>query len=205
MQTTPEPDLLTSRQLERTANVLRLTEWLLFWVQLGLAIASGIMLVFAASGRNFSQAVTTPVPGAVRTWQGTTPGLGIGIFWAVCGIIALFVSLYFAFRLTRLARRLRHPNPTVHPRRADVVRLLRLGTIVSLVGLLLAIIGGGATLSVLLVKSIAVPQGVAVYNPTRLIRPLDIFVAMANMNAIAAHFVGMATSLGLYRWLHRSD
>lgn len=75
--------------------------------------------------------------------------------------------------------------------------------IVGLIGMLLSILGGGATLGVLLSKSVAQPQGVAIYDPTRIIRSLDIFVALANMNAIAAHFVGTVTSLSLLNWLHR--
>lgn len=39
----------------------------------------------------------------------------------------------------------------------------------------------------LLSKSIAQPQGVAIYDPTRIIRALDIFVAIANMSGIAPH------------------
>jgi hypothetical protein len=78
-----------------------------------------------------------------------------------------------------------------------------LGAIAGLVGMLLTILGGGATLGVLLAKSIAQPQGVAIYDPNRIIRSLDIFVAMANMNGIAAHFIGTATSLGLLNWLYR--
>jgi hypothetical protein len=55
---------------------------------------------------------------------------------------------------------------------------------------------------VLLSKSIAQPQGVAIYDPTRIIRALDIFVAIANMRGIAAHFVGTGASAGLFIWLH---
>lgn len=193
-------------KLNQVANVLRLVGWLGFCIQLLLAAASVLMLVFAISGRNFSQAATAiaPVPGAgVRSVEpGTTPGIGIGIFWAVCGILTLLVSVYLAFRQTRFAKRLRNPNADIHPKRANVMQILRLGVIVGFVGMLLFILGGGATLGVLLAKSIAQPQGVAIYDPTRIIRSLDIFVAMANMNGIAAHFVGVVASLGLFNWLH---
>jgi Protein of unknown function (DUF3611) len=112
-------------------------------------------------------------------------------------------SVYLAFRQTRYAKRLRHPNSALYPSKTEVLKFLKLGVIVGLVGLALTILGGGATLSVLLAKSIAQPQGVAIYDPSRIIRSLDILVAMANMNGIAAHFVGLITSLGLFKWLQQ--
>ncbi|MCY7274132.1 MAG: DUF3611 family protein, partial [Phormidesmis sp. CAN_BIN44] len=132
-----------------------------------------------------------------------TPGIGIGIFWAVCGILALLAGIYFAFRQTRLARRLRHADALKHPTKAEVMTVLRLGAIVGLVGMLLTILGGGATLGVLLTKSIAQPQGMAIYDPTRMIRSIDILVAMANMSGITANFVGTVASLSVFEWLHR--
>jgi Protein of unknown function (DUF3611) len=204
MQTSLEPDI-SSEKLQLIARVLKISEWLSFWLQLALGAATVLLLIFAISGRSFNQALP-PVnigPAAVGVRQSVTPGIGIGIFWAVAGVVTLLLGLYIAFRLTRFARRLRRVEPSLHPRKADVLQVLRLGVIVGLVGMLLTILGGGATLGLLLAKSIAQPQGVAIYDPTRIIRALDIFVALANMNGIAAHFVGAVTSLGLLRWLHR--
>jgi hypothetical protein len=188
MQTESESASLATK-LQGIAVAFRLVGWLGFWIQLGLAAASGLALAFVVSGRNFSKE--------------TTPGIGIGIFWAVCGILVLLFHVYLDFRYTRIARRLRQPNPDLHPKKADVIQILRLGVIVSLVGMLLTILGGGASLGVLLAKSIAQPQGVAIYDPVRIVRALDIFVAMANVNGIAGHFVGTVASLGLLNWLHR--
>ncbi len=189
---------------KRVATILRLVGWIGLWLQLGLGVAAGLTLVFAISGRSFSQAITpNPTAEAVNFSIGTTPGIGIGIFWAVCGILVLLVSVYLSFRETRFAKRLRNPDRNLHPKKAEVMQILRLGVIVGLVGMLLTILGGGATLGVLLAKSVAQPQGVAIYDPNRIIRALDIFVALANMNGIAAHFVGTVASLGLYDWLHR--
>lgn len=188
---------------ERVATILRLVGWIALWIQIALGAASSLLLVLAISGRNFNQAVTSvPGTGVVNSGGGTTPGIGIGIFWAFCGILALLFGVYLAFRQTRFARRLRNPNHSLHPKKTEVMRVLRLGVIAGLVGMLIAILGGGATLGVLLSKSIAQPQGVAIYDPNRIIRSLDIFVAMANMNGIAANFVGTVASLGLYNWLH---
>ncbi len=194
-------------KLEKIGNVLRLTGWIGLSAQIGFGTIAVLMLMFAIAGRSFSQATALPsgaVPGVVANVnRGTTPGIGIGIFWAVCGILALLVGIYFAFRQTRLARRLRHADTMKHPTKAEVMNVLRLGTIVGLVGILLTVLGGGATLGVLLSKSIAQPQGIAIYDPTRGIRSIDIMVAMANMSGIAAHLVGTVASLSVFEWLHR--
>jgi hypothetical protein len=205
MQTQSEASII-EHKLERVGTVLRWAGWASFGAQLTFAATAGLMLVFAISGRNFNEAAapTPPVSGArvIDTNTGT-PGLGIGVFWAVCGVVALLVGIYFAFRQTRFAKRLRHSNATTHPKKAEILQLLRWGVIVGLIGLLLNILGGGATLGVLLAKSIVQPQGVAIYDPSRIIRSLDIFVAMANMNGIAAHFIGATSSLALLNWTQR--
>lgn len=199
-------DQIFHLDLKQIAKTLQIAGWVSFWLQVGLTVAAGLMIIFAITGRNFSQAVTrVPRVGVINAGRATTPGIGVGIFWAICGILVLLFSLYLAFRLTRFAKRLRHPDRIMHPRKSEVLKQLRLGVIVGLVGALLTILGGGATLSVLLAKSIAQPQGVAIYDPTRIIRSLDIFVAMANMNGITAHFVGLTMSLGLLNWLRRVE
>ena len=194
-------------KLEKVGNVLRLTGWIGLCAQIGFGAISLLMVVFAIAGRNFSQATMLPpgaVLGVVGTFnRGTTPGIGIGIFWAVCGILALLVGIYFAFRQTRLARRLRHADTMKHPTKSEVMNMLRLSAIVGLVGMLLTILGGGATLGVLFSKAIAQTQGVAIYDPNRAIRSIDIMVAMANMSGITAHFVGTVASLSVFEWLHR--
>ncbi len=49
------------------------------------------------------------------------------------------------------------------------MEVLRLAVIVGFVGMLLTILGNGATIGVLLAKSVAQPQGVAIYDPNRII------------------------------------
>ncbi|MBA2747749.1 MAG: DUF3611 family protein [Tatlockia sp.] len=194
-------------KLEKVGNILRLTGWLGLSVQIGFGVISLLMVVFAIAGRNFSRATALPsgitLGVAVPVNQGVTPGIGIGSFWAVCGILALLAGIYIAFRQTRLARSLRHADTLKHPIKAEVITVLRLSAIVGLVGMLLTILGGGATLGVLLSKAIAQPQGVAIYDPTRVIRSINIMVAMTNMSGITAHFVGTVASLGVFEWLHR--
>ncbi|MBE9036217.1 DUF3611 family protein [aff. Roholtiella sp. LEGE 12411] len=170
-------------------NTVRFTGWLTFWVQLGLAAVSALALLFAYTGRGFTQQ-----PNA---------GLGVGIFWAVCGVVVLLFSMYWDFRYTRIGKSLENPNPALHPSKADTVGVIRLGVFLGLVGILLTILGAGATVAVLVAKSISQPPGVAITDPYKIIRALDVFVVLANINGIAAHFVGTVTSLWLLERVHQ--
>ncbi|MBD1835325.1 DUF3611 family protein [Cyanobacteria bacterium FACHB-472] len=186
MQTHSESS--TSETKQKIANIFRLVGWIAFWIELGLTIGSGIALLFSISGRNFATE--------------TNPGIGVGIFWAVAGLLALCFNVFLAFRYTRLAKGLSNPDPERHPRKADTVQILRMSVITSLVGILLCLLGSGATVGVLVSKAVSQPPGVALTDPNMIIRALDVFVAVANINGIAGHFVGIVTSLGLLKWIH---
>ncbi|MBW4559865.1 MAG: DUF3611 family protein [Mojavia pulchra JT2-VF2] len=176
-------------EIKGIANTIHFTGWIAFWIQLGLAVVCGIALLFAATGRGFTEQQNA--------------GLGVGIFWAACGIVALLFSVYWDFRYTRIGKRLANPNPALHPSKVDTVSAIRLGVIVGLVGILLTILGGGSTLGVLVAKSISQPPGVAITDPYKIIRALDVFVAVANFNGIVAHFVGTVSSLWLLERVHQ--
>lgn len=175
--------------MQGIANTIRITGWITLWVQLGLAMVSGLALLFAATGRRFAQQTNT--------------GLGVGIFWAVCGIVVLLFSVYWDFRYTHIGKNLANPNPALHPSKADTIRAIRLAIMVGLLGILLTILGGGATVGVLLAKSISQTAGVAITNPYRTIRALDVFVMVANISGIAAHYVGTVASIWLLERVHQ--
>ena len=185
----PTVEHTQSPKLYGIANTIRFTGWITFWIQLGLTVVTSLTLLFAFTGRAFADQ--------------PNPGLGVGVFWAVCGAIALLFSVYWDFRYTRIGKGLANPNPALHPSKADTTRAIRLAIIVSLVGILLSLIGAGATLSVLVAKSISQPPGVAITDPNKIIRALDVFVMVANINGIAAHFVGAIASIWLLERVHQ--
>ena len=189
MQTKSEARSLTPK-VEGIANALKLTGWISGGLQLALIIVCSLVLVFAAVGRNFS--------------EGTNPGIGIAIFWAVCAILVLCFSVYLNFRYTRIAKGLKNPNSELRPKKADTIKILRLAVIVGLVGMLLALCGAGSTLGVLVAKTAARPPVVTINDPSQLIRPLDIYVAVASINSIFAHFVGTVGSLWLLDRVHHN-
>ncbi|MBC1241062.1 hypothetical protein VF14_27180 [Nostoc linckia z18] len=170
-------------------NTIRLTGWISFWVQLAIGVVSVLALLFALTGR-----------GLIHQQNA---GLGVGIFWAVCGIVVLLFSLYLDFRYTHIGKALENRNPALHPSKPDTTKILRLGIIVSLVGILLTLLGAGSTILVLVAKSISQPPGVAITDPYRIIRPMDVFVAVADITGIAAHYVGTVTSLWLLERVHQ--
>ncbi len=171
---------------QRIVTALRITGWVSFYAQLVLAIVSSLILLFAAvSSRNTS---TNP----------NNPGAASGLFFAVCGLLALYFSVYWAFRYTRLARRFQ--STTVDsPKKADLIQILQIGLIANLAGMLLTIVGAEAIIGGLLARALSQVQGAALYDPSRLVEPIDIFVVQANINTIAAQFVGIAAPLWLLK------
>ncbi|MCA1992413.1 MAG: DUF3611 family protein [Coleofasciculus sp. S288] len=188
MQTKPESLSLTPT-IEEISNNFRFTGWISFWLQLGLGVVCGISLLFAWSGRTYGD----------PAYQ----GIGISMFWAVCAIIALGAGLYWDIRYTRIARGLRNLNPELRPHKTDTARLVRLGLIVSLVGMLLNLLGAGSGIGVLVSKAVSMPPGVAITDPNKMIRALDVFATVANVTGIAAHFVGAIASLWLLDRVYR--
>ncbi|HBB36017.1 MAG TPA: hypothetical protein DDZ80_15045 [Cyanobacteria bacterium UBA8803] len=173
---------------QQFAATFRTVSQFSFWIQLVLGAISVIALLLAIFSRNLS----------VKTDNAST---GFAIFLAIVGIVLLCFRVYWAFRYRRLAKRLQSPNRELHPSKKDIIKVLQIGLIVSLGGMLLAFLASEVSVVVLLAKALAEPQGVAVYNRENVIRSLDIFIVLANINMIGAHFVGSVTSLGLLEWV----
>jgi amino acid transporter len=176
--------------LKRIAYIIRITAWIAFWVQLVLAVVSTIIFLFAIP---FAQS-------GASSATGNSPGTGGSAFFAVCALFALYFSIYQAFRYVRIGRQLLDPEPNLRPKKAETLKSLRLGLIVSLVGMMLAVLGAEAITGTLLAKSLSQGQGVAVFSAeslNRLIQPLDIFVVLGNTHIITAHFVGIGAAIWL--------
>lgn len=174
--------------VRRVASDFRLAGTISFWTQLILAIVSTLVLLFAVFSFN-----------SRGTGSGVNPGTDTGLFLAICGLVTLYVGAYWAFSYTRLSKRLRQADPRNRPKPRDATQALRLGLIVNLVGMFLTILGGEAIIGALLAKSLAQPQGGAIFAErlTQFVQPLDIFVVQANINVILAHFCGVVASIWL--------
>ena len=160
-----------------------------FWIQLFLGAVSGIVLVFAMLGRNMSEQTNN------------NAGIGFGVFLAVVGLLLLCFRIFWDFRYRLLGRLLHAENSQIYPSKEHITHTLRVGLISSLVWVLIAFVASEETVAVVLAKTLSQPQAMAAYTPENVIRSLDIFVTMANVNLIGAHFFGGVTSLGLLKWV----
>lgn len=166
---------------QRIVFTLRTFGWISFWLQVVLGIVSAIILLVSVASNTNTKA------------QGSTQGTGFGIFFAICGLVALGIGAFFAFRYTRISKQLLE---TGRPSKAETLQAIRLGLIVNLVGMLVTILGAQAVVGSVLTKSLS-QQG-AVLDASRYVQPLDLFVVQGNINTITAHFAGIVASLWLF-------
>ncbi len=179
--------------VQRVASSFRVAGWVSFWAQIILAAISGAVLAFAGLNRGGTTQPGTP----------PNPGVGGGIFFAVCGLVALFIGAYFAFSYTRLSRRLKTPDAQSRPKPGDLIRMLRLGLLVNLLGTLLTLLGAQAIVGSLLVKSLSQVGGIFSGNLSKFVTPLDVFLVQANINTLMAHFIGIIATLWLIQVMNR--
>lgn len=173
---------------KKFAGNLRIVGQISYWIHLLLGAASGITLLLVAFSRGFAE-------------ENRNIFIGFSIFLAVAALIAVGFRVYWALRYTRLAKKLQQPDPTLHPKREEVIRTLRIGLIVSLTGLMLAFAASEITTVIVLSKALAQPQGVAIYDPEKVVREMDLFLILADVNLLGAHVLGSVASLGLLDWI----
>lgn len=173
------------------ANAFRWIGWLSLCLQVGFGTATAVALSLAAR--------SSPVLG-----EEPTPGITIGIFWAVCGSVMLLVAIAITTRYLSIARLLLLPDIEQHPKAGETFRTLRLATLLGLVGMAVMLIGAGSSVALLLAKAMVQRSSATSYtDPQQIIRALDLYVVAANLNGIAAHFVGATAALGLGDWLRK--
>ncbi|MGR9101478.1 MAG: DUF3611 family protein [Gammaproteobacteria bacterium] len=162
---------------------IRLMGWLAFWLQLALFFVSVLLLVFATSGRAFS-------PGAAGTLD--------GMFWANYGVLILLASLVMAFYYTKASRRIvSNPEAYIDPHKRFAFWFFGPGVIVNVTGILVSFLGVAASISLLIAKTVSQPPGIAITDPNKIIRALDVFILMINFNLLIAHFIGAIVTFWL--------
>ncbi|MDC0831689.1 DUF3611 family protein [Geitlerinema sp. CS-897] len=181
--------------VERVIPALRRAGQLSFWVQIILGVVAALIFLFTIP------IAASDEPGAAQI----NPGRGPGIFFAVTGLVALGISIYWTLRYGQLAKRLGIADSTLRPTRAETVRAIEIGSIVNLVGMLFNLLAAETITGILLAKALR-SEGVA-FSPAalnQLIQPIDIFVVLGNTHTLFAHFIGLTTSLWLLRWVVKS-
>jgi hypothetical protein len=161
-----------------------------YWIHLLLGAISGVLLLLVSFSRNKA--------------ENGSPGIGLGIFFAGISLIALGFRVYWSLKYRRLAKTLQ-TNTNLPPSRKEIIRVLRLGLSVSLLGLFLAFLASEISLISLVADAIARPQGIAVYDREQVVKIADLLLILAQLNILGAHFFGSANSLGLLSWLSKED
>ncbi|KAH7575312.1 hypothetical protein JRO89_XS02G0081200 [Xanthoceras sorbifolium] len=198
-----------AKRLENTSRYFKRLGSLGFWGQLVCTAVAAVILSFSV----------------VVTGKVTSPAT----FYATAGgIAAAFISVFWSFGYIRLSEKLRKTasepskkNVNMYnwhaqvlgpedkrifspeaPPRADVVKSLKNGIVVNLLGMGAAILGMQATVGLLVAKALtssANPyyQGISPgYSP---VLALDVFLVQASANTILSHFLGLVFSLELLR------
>lgn len=168
--------------IKRATVTLNTTGWFGFWGQILLGAIALLLLGFAS--------ISLSVGSQPDKW-----GMGFSITLAISAMIALALGIYWSFRYTRLAKQLQFSAPGLAPSQTETTKILWIGLLVNLVGIGLALLGSEAISSSILVRTLAEPEGVVVYAAAKQVRPLDVVLVLANVNLIAAHFLGIAASL----------
>lgn len=180
----------TSQAVKKIAAQLRRVGWAGFWLQLVLAVVSTVLFVFAI---------------LFASKDGSDPGTGGSLIFAVGGLSILYFSTYWSFRYVITSRKLK--NPDLRPKKADTIKLVEWGLMSSVLGMGASVIGAEAIAGILLGKSLAFASPFAVYNPNvfmNIIKPLDVFLVLANTHTITAHFIGIVSSLWLLTKLNKN-
>lgn len=173
--------------VQQIASSFRLVGWISLWIEGTLTVVATFILLFAG------------VSNSIRANSAPSPGTGSGLLLTVCGLVLLYGSIYWSFQYTRLAQKLATRDSATRPRKADTIRVLRIGLMLNMGGMFLTLLGSGATVGSLFFKAVTAPQNAfyAVNDPSRQLQALDIFVVQANTNILLGLFVGLLGGLFL--------
>lgn len=169
-------------ELQQKGQTLQRTGLCGLSVQIVFGFVAILSLIFTSTGRGIS--------------EDSNPALGVGVTFAVTGLIVAGFSIFISFRYASIGKQLLNPT-AVKPKKSDTVKLLRIGLLLGMIGILIALVGSGITASVLIAKTISQPPGTTLTEASEAVRALDVFVIVANLNVLATHYVGSVTSIWL--------
>ncbi|HYA81149.1 MAG TPA: DUF3611 family protein [Methylocystis sp.] len=179
----PSPGALGAKIAAGLAREMKLFGWVQFWLQFLLAFACALLLQFVTSGRMLSSLHL---------------GWGDAMHWAIVSLGFLCVTCALGFIETRFGAKIaRFPDYFLGGARPRGFWRLTFSLALSLIGLVVAFIGIGLSITLLIAKTVSQPPGIAITDPNKIIRALDVFVLLTNFNLLVAHFVGFGTSLWL--------
>jgi hypothetical protein len=174
----------TPQNVRKIATQLSMVGKLSFWLQLILAVVASVIFIFAI---------------AISGSSAANPATGGSLLFSLGGLAILYASTFWSFNYMKLARKLK--NPELRPKKADTLQTIQRGVLISVLGMGASVLGAEAIAGTLLGKSFSsVSVSAGFINPAALrniIDPLDISIVLANTHTIAAHFIGIVSSLWL--------
>jgi cytochrome b561 len=181
------PTSTTGLIAEGLARSFRFFGGAAFWLQLFLGVISTVLLGFGFAGRTVSPGETV---------------FGDAIYWAAGALGMLILTTLFSFKYLKTAKRIRS-DPTRYLSREYrwTFWFVVVGGLLSVLGLLDSFGGVGLSVGLLIGKTMSQPPGIAITDPTKIIRALDVFVLLVNFNLLFAHFIGF----GVAAWLRISS
>jgi cytochrome b561 len=176
-------ELVLGGMAQRLAKTLRLLGWTGFWTQFVLAFVSALLLAIATTGHAFS-------PGS--SW------FGDALYFAYFGFVLSCFTVLLAFYYTRAARTI-VSRPESYFKQENMAAFWFLGTgmLIGLLGILISFTGVALSISLLIAKTVSIPPGIMMMDPTQVIRAIDVFALMVNFNLLVAHFIGTGITLWL--------
>lgn len=169
------------------ASIFRLVGWVGFWLELGLGIGAGVILLFAGARERLNH-----------------PGTAFGLGLASLALIILVVGILAKLLDVRAGRQLRSPDSKRWPSKRALVRLGDFKTGLHLFGMLVALAAIEGIIIALASVAMTLVPGI-INDPSRTIQPLDLLVIQGVILIIAAHFIGASTSLVTLRGLLLAD
>ena len=166
---------------------MRRIGWIRFWIQAILgAVVTSVLL--------FSNVVSNDSEGQL----GLTPGLSLTSF----SLILLFLSLWQGWLIVKTGRAI---GSNARPSRGQTGKLIKRGLLNDLLGILFGIIGYQALMGALFIQASTQTQGIAIATSSDVaITGLEILSVLSNTQVIAAHFIGLCSSLWLLRKIYKS-
>jgi cytochrome b561 len=167
---------------ESLAHKLRFRGQVAFWAQFVLAILSAPLLAVGASGRTMSR------------------GAGFGeIYCGALGLLLLFIGTFFMFYFKRAAKKIASSPDHYLGNEAKPTAFWFLGAcaFTGILGMLVSFIGVGLSILLLIAKTVSQPPGIAITDPTKIVRALDVLVLMVNSSLLVAHIIGVGVSVWL--------
>jgi len=161
---------------------IRLMGWIGFWVDFILAFLSAPLLAFGAVGQSISSTIWVSDP----------------IHWGYVGLALLLASLFLDFFSTVASGRLMSdPASMLAADQPTALWFLGVGSLVNVLGAIVSFVGVGLSIALLVAKTVSQPPGIAITDPDKIVRALDVFILMANFNLLVAHFIGAGAGVWL--------